>query len=296
MNEEKSENDLSGWCSTYGLITAQRILEGYKIKLQSDDLVHTLKSPDTFYNRLLRIPLRNVFNGIILQQARDYQLYAQKLFIDYLLSGEGSKPEESPGAATREDLEEARKSLLLMTENFHECELAHELLIAQSQVKLMKDAAEWQKVLISIAKEIKNGLAAFAIMKSDNVIMQSLIILLTSYDFKSHFNNKKTSWDSVEKILEIRLNNEIQQVFLDEISKLSNLFSATDASLTDFGLQIKQMSLQLRQFRTDFYNFIIRANELIKLLPDYTINSQQNLENREALFFDSTLGGLAESK
>ncbi|WP_019216832.1 hypothetical protein [Legionella tunisiensis] len=33
----------------------------------------------------------------------------KKLFVDYLLSGETAKDEESPGGLTRDDLEETRK-------------------------------------------------------------------------------------------------------------------------------------------------------------------------------------------
>ena len=86
MAEERTENELSIWLSTYGLITAERILERYGIHLQHEDLLSAIKNPKNFYHQLLRIPLKNVFNGIILQQAQDYQSYGQKIFIDYLMS------------------------------------------------------------------------------------------------------------------------------------------------------------------------------------------------------------------
>src|SRR5947209_7982025 len=100
MNEKHiaTQTEIAAWCSTYGLVTAQRLLELYKIKLDPDDLKQALKMPSSFYHGLLKIPMRNVFTGIIWQQARDYQIYAQKLFIDYLLSGETNKEEETPGA------------------------------------------------------------------------------------------------------------------------------------------------------------------------------------------------------
>ena len=90
MDGEKADNELSQWFSTYGVITAERILGNYKINLAHTDLVGAIKSPFSFYHRLLQVPLKNVLNGIVLQQANDYHIYAQKLFIDYLLSGESA--------------------------------------------------------------------------------------------------------------------------------------------------------------------------------------------------------------
>lgn len=296
MDEEQSQNNLSGWCSTYGIITAQRILEMYKIKLQSDDLIHALRTPNSFYNQLLRIPLGNVFNGIILQQSRDYQLYAQKLFIDYLLSGETGKEDTSPGGGTREDLEVERKTLLEMTEKFHACELEHERLIAKSQTTLMNDVVDWNKLLGEITLVIKNNLRSMDVNKSDKLIMQALITLLVRYEVKNNSVNKKESWGAAEKILETSLTTNAQQVFENEIGKLSNFVSEAGSGLLAYQDQVKQMGLQARQYRTDFYIFIIHVNELLKLLPDYKIDVIQDLDNREALYFDSTLGGNADSR
>jgi hypothetical protein len=296
MSEEKSQNELSGWFSTYGLITAQRILERYKITLQTEDLLQALKTPDTFYHRLMRVPLRNVYNGIIMQQARDYQLYAQKIFIDYLLSNEGGKSEDSPGAHTREELEEQRKLLIKMSDRFHELELLHEKLIAQSQSTLIKDVEDWHKVLRNLTKDIKNNLQALAIIKSDNTVMQALITLLTSYDFKDNLESKQGTWQRVEKILGASLTHESKQAFIKEINKLSKFASDTDTDLAEYNQKTKEMGMRLRQSRTDFYNFIVHANELIKLLPDYRADSHQTAENREALQFDYALGGTSEAE
>ncbi|MDP1603781.1 MAG: hypothetical protein Q8M03_11010 [Legionella sp.] len=295
MSEEQSQNELSGWFSTYGLITAQRILERYKINLQTDDLLQALKTPDTFYHRLMRVPLRNVYNGIILQQARDYQLYAQKIFIDYLLSNEGSKSDDSPGANTREDLEEQRKLLVKMSDNFHELEFLHEKLIAQSQATLIKDVDDWHKILDNLTTDIKNNLHALAIIKSENTVMQALITLLASYDFKDNLDKKEAAWQKVEKTLAAKITNESKQAFIKEISKLSKFASDTDTDLADYHQKIKEMGAKLRQCRTDLYNFIVHANELIKLLPDYRVDLHQMAENREALQFDYALGGTSET-
>ena len=49
MAEEQVENELSIWLSTYGLITAERILERFQIHLHHEDLLSAIKNPKSFY-------------------------------------------------------------------------------------------------------------------------------------------------------------------------------------------------------------------------------------------------------
>ena len=124
----------SQWFSTYGVITAERILGTYHIILAQTDLLAGIKNPHSFYHQMVQIPLKNVLNGIILQQANDYHIYVQKLFIDYLLSGESAKSEESQGAHTRESLESERKQLVSLGEEFNKKQLAHDSLIGKQPI------------------------------------------------------------------------------------------------------------------------------------------------------------------
>ncbi|KTD23090.1 Uncharacterised protein [Legionella lansingensis] len=292
MSEEKTENDLSEWLSTYGLITAERILERYKIRLQPEDLASAIKSPNTFYHRVLHVPLKNVLNGIILQQANDYQVYAQKLFIDYLLSGETSKSEDSPGGFTREDLEKERQELIRIGEAFHEQELVHNNLIAESQRSLMKLTEQWHKVLANVARDIKKALQAERVSASDNAVIQAINILLIMYDFTQteDVSLKGESWSRVEKILGQTLNNEARQKFVDQMPKLRDFMLETEPSFTAFMDKIGDMTAKLRDFRSQFYNLILRTNELIKVLPEFHFDPAQTEENKESLLFDAAIG------
>ena len=137
MNNKQEQMDWSAWFSTYGVLTAERILARFNIHLSSDDLRAAAHDPLSVYYQLLRVPLKNVFNGIILQQAQDYQIYAQKLFIDYLLSGEDTKEPDQPGAVVREDLETQRQALIEKGEQFQTLENNHQILIAESQATLI---------------------------------------------------------------------------------------------------------------------------------------------------------------
>lgn len=287
---EDNEHDLSTWVSTYGIITAQRILERYKITLSPDDLVHALKKQDSFYHHLLRVPLSNVFNGIILQQARDYQLYAQKLFIDYLLSGESGKTEESPGSSTREDLEIKRQELVSIAEAFHALEFTHERLIAKSQKSLMASANRWQEKIKQITAGLQKTMAKEGLPASQAEIMAVLVMLLSDYGKTDDLLNKKALWLRAEKMLKSSIAATHQALFVQEISKLSDLMDETMESVGNYEADVRDVTIELRQFRETFYQFILQTTELIKLLPEYRPNDAQIEENRESLYFDASIG------
>jgi hypothetical protein len=221
MNEQKEQkDDWSAWFSTYGLLTAQRILERFNVHLAHAELVNSIHDPHSVYFQLLRVPLKNVFNGIILQQAHDYQIYAQKLFVDYLLSGEDGKEESSPGAVVREDLEITREKLIEMDGEFREQERTHRILIAESQATLI-------------------------------TISQNLRQLLDKVSINPHFLNEE---------------------------------------LAEFIERSETMNLNLRNYRSQFYNIVLRITELLALLPDYRVDDVKINENRESLQFDALIG------
>jgi len=292
MSDKTAENDLTMWLSTYGLITAERILEKYKIRLQSSDLLTALKNPQGFYHRIMRIPLKNVLNGIILQQAHDYQVYVQKLLIDYLISGEGGRGEDSPGGDTRDDLEAERTRFVEMGETFHQQEVAHQQLIAQSQKALIKETGLWQKRLATTAKTIKEKLRHQDGNPSEDLILQSVNSLLVDYDLSQGNPLKHTGgqWARVETHLKQSLDLEARQVFVEQIAMLANYTADLDILLNGFMEKINEMNQGLKQYRSDFYSTILRVTDLIKLLPEYRHDMKQIEENREALRFDSEIG------
>lgn len=291
--KEATENELSIWLSTYGLITVERILERYKIRLQPEELIETIKNPNSFYHRLLKVPLKNVFNGIILQQANDYQVYVQKIFIDYLMSGESGKPEGAPGGLTREDLENERKSLVGMGEDFHQCEIDQSKLISASQQSLIQYAAEWRKKLNEAARKISTDLATHGMEKNIELITQVLNALLIQWDSSKEkkVDLKDNIWLRAEKIIGEKMSKDIKQLFVEAVTILSEFSAEIESSLENFVNQTDEMGIKVRQWRSDFHKFILRVNELIQSLPEYHFDLEQSQVNRESLYFDSELGG-----
>src|SRR3990167_2682339 len=176
------ESDLSNWLSTYGLVTVEKLLERFGVRLSGEDLLRAVKSPDCFFFRLIQVPLKNVFNGLILQQAKDYQVYAQKLFIDYLLSGEAVQE----GSSVRDALENTRKELVAMGEVFHEADLANDRLIARSQALLFTTAQLFNQQVQVSAKKVKQAFQRTGlIIHDEQLVINSLYTLLCDYDVKT---------------------------------------------------------------------------------------------------------------
>jgi hypothetical protein len=291
MNAEASENNSSLWLSTYSLITAKRILERYGITLNNEDLIPALKTPDSFYNHLLRVPLQNVFNGIIFQQVDEYQVYIQKMFVDYLVSGEGSKDKALPGANLREDIEEARLSLVIFNDGFQELELEQDKLIAKCQNTLVKNTKDWQIKIQNLGKELKINLTNFEISVSTEKIRKGMALLLLHANLKSEkVQLKPAEWDRIEKAMETQLHVEARQLLTEKIKQLGENYLMKQESLNDFYHQARGIEKRLMEYRNQFHDLILKVSTLINTLPDYKINSAQVRENKEMLHFDKDLG------
>ena len=150
-----TEPEYKAWISTYGLLTADRILSRFNIRLSTEELTQALNQKNNPYYILLRVPLKNIFNGIILQQANDYQVYVQKLLIDYRLSNEYSKDPESAGKNIRDDLNTV----------FDEVSDLIKLLTAQKtkHFRLISESQAWLIDYVKESKKLKKG--ADAILK-----------------------------------------------------------------------------------------------------------------------------------
>lgn len=128
------DDDVSNWYSTYGLVTIERIFALLKIRLSVEELHIVSRTHSSPYYQLIQVPLKNIFNGIIISQANDYREFAQKMLIDYLLSGAANlAPEQSKPEGARQDLELMRTDLIKYAEQFDLLQFDHFSLINESQ-------------------------------------------------------------------------------------------------------------------------------------------------------------------
>jgi hypothetical protein len=292
MSGAKSEIDISHWFSTYGVITAERILGKYQIKLTATDLITAIKIPFSFYHKLLEVPLKNVLNGIVLQQANDYHVYAQKLFIDYLLSGENAKDEASQGANVRESMENERQNLVTLGEEYHKKEGEHNNLIATSQTALMKITRDFNAALEKAITASSTTLKTAGLTDAKSSVRQAINHALVYCDLTDPQlqSNPFLFTEKMAENLKATLSQDVKTKLMKDLAEVLDVVINFDANIRPFAERAEEMTVQVNSFRSQFYNTIIRVNELIKLLPEYKINLEQDAINRESLYFDKTIG------
>jgi hypothetical protein len=241
---------------------------------------------------LLIVPLKNILNGIIFQQAQDYQVYAQKLFIDYLLSSETTKTEESPGFNTREDLEKERESLVNFGNDFNELEYNHKTLIAESQKSLLSLAKNLQNILSSAVNEMKKTLKEQGVSKDEKIVFQAVRESISDYEKLDDeiLSNSSVFWSKLNKALDIQLSDKQQAQFANIFLEFNGLRDEIKSNLDPYLERSSDIEINLKSFRSQFYNIILRSTELINMLPDYIIDKERDQENRGYLYFDSSIG------
>lgn len=292
MTEEKKEMDASMWFSSYGLITAKRILDRFDIHIDDEELTLAINNSQSIYYQLLRVPLKNIFNGIILQQAHDYQVYAQKLFIDYLLSAESVQNEEGPGANTREDLETERVKLISVGEGFSQQESEHLNLIAESQATLIGLSKNLQTSLQTATKKIQRILKESDIQKDDVSILKALHVAMVPLMSPLEKSDVETFFmKSLAEALDVRLTNELKQKLSIVLNDFGDPRVDLENTLASYLERAATIGTELRSYRRQFYDIILQTTELINYLPDHLKDEEREEENRSSLYFDSNLGG-----
>ena len=277
----------SHWIPTYGAVTAEKILERYDIRLTQEELFHALSNQNCVFLRLIQVPLKHVFNGLILQQAKDYQTYAQKQYIDYLISGDVDQEESQSGG----ELEATRKELVTIGEAFQEEELINEKLIAQSQLFLIKTTQKLNQKIGASAKKIKQAFIHSGFMAPDDqVFVKILHTLLCNYDENNGLPDEEQAWMRVEKLVGRSFELSLRDVLRAEVAMLSKMSSETQADIAKLTEEVLLISQSLKRFRADFASIIVRTNELLTMVSGYRIDEHQLKINQQDLYFDAKIG------
>jgi hypothetical protein len=289
MNDETKKVDIEQWYSTYGILTADRILSRYNIRLDHASLISAVKNPRSIYYQLLRVPLKNVYSGIIMQQAHDYQTYAQKLFVDYLISGQADKPEDSPGEAVRETLESERVNLKALNEQFEEENKIRYKLIAQSQETFIKHTKTMQQTLKTAAGQIKE-LSDTSASLSD--IKTAIRAALAAFEGEAAhmLDNDSPFWVFISEKLSVEIHSDMITGLQSSMKAINDYRNVVEQDHEQYSERCDEVILTMRNSRKAFYDLILRVKEKISYLPEYRENEELTLEQMETLLFDSSIG------
>lgn len=273
---------LSKFFSTYGLITAQKALEKCHINLNPEELLQVLKEPTALYYHVLQLPLGNIYNGIILQQIQDYQLFAQKLFIDYLLHAENEKKEQGGNESSREEITQKRLELINYSEQLQDMTLVQEKLIAQSQKAIIEH-------MDRLSKAIRQHIKAEDQHKLSSPLTSKMIHALLMHHTDLH-PITDAMWEHIKLISKEALSEQHLQLISAVSQSLSSTIEDIVRVLAEYNIKIKEMFETIKQFRDENRQFVLHLNELIYSIPDYGRDEEKNKANLEALTFDDNLG------
>lgn len=270
--------DETSWLSTYGLLTAERILETLHVELETEEIAANIKRPESVYYKLLRLPIRHVFNGLILQQANDYQICTQKLFVDYFLSGQADRPPESAGASIREALEQEHEQLKSMNQAFEEQSFEYEKLVADSQYDFIKVAKRLQQTIDALYSIVQKYVGS----QQEKNTLKKILHQLIAYHHDADWLVKTLNISDPTPAFQQQISAK-----LDEMDALSQTI---ENLLTTYQPKTKAMMEALKQSHQQFYDLIQRTRQLMYSLPEYPGAETQG-QHLESLEFDhDTIG------
>ncbi|MFY7697875.1 MAG: hypothetical protein ACOVQX_03525 [Legionella sp.] len=273
--------------STYSILTAEQIAKRLRLELSHDEIIEALKNSHGLYYQLLRIPSLHILNGIILQQAYDYQVYLQKLMVDYLLSEESSQ-EDGPAASIRHELEILRNELVTINEKFSSLEYNQKKFITKTQLISIELTQQLQKTIKATAKKINQLFYKQQIIKEDLQVEKTIRSVLI-YTDRVDANNI-VFWQFLTNQLDLSLSTGLQEQLQTILSDLDAYHLSIEKINAEYWEAIKNHNVEIKEYRKILHQFILKATDCIKLLPGYRSDDVSQSMHRAELNFDINLG------
>lgn len=279
------DEDLGQVLSTYQWVTACRILETYGLLLPGPYVIELIKTKSSFFYQLLKIPGINILNGIILEQVITYQIFIQKLFVEYLVSG-SADVEESMGAETRKQLETAREDMLQLSSLVEAQELEREKFIVESQRKILTWVKEFNAVVKKIRQDLQDEIKAIS---HEEVIISvnSLYHLFIDADGFCIQNSARVRfWQEIK----VNVTSDLENVLSLNTDKIKETESSLTSILDVYYNRAIEARDKLTDLRKNFYLAIATVQNLLNQLPGFQINEEEDAKNRSQLIFDANIG------
>jgi hypothetical protein len=266
--------------SSYQWMTAGRLLARAGIELAEKEVMVLLQHRQSFYYQLLLVPMMNVLNGIILDQAKEYQLFLQKLFVDYLMSGQADNDTADSGALIRQSLEQERVKMIEGNKRFEALQGEHHALIVTCQAALLALTKEWATALKTACAQGSQENLQISFKAAQQLFLQSEGCVVSA-----------DGWGLLEKTLGGAIPPESRASF----ESLSRFSTPLEAFITENLPLVRAQTLQFNEVRSAYYADILRVQELLYAVPLYQFDEPVDQKNRERLIFDTSIGAPQDS-
>ena len=289
MAEIDKNDDFENWYPTYGVMTAERILGRYNIKLDYKALIAAVKNSESIYYQLLKVPLKNVYSGILMDHASEYQSYVQKLFVDYLVSGQADAPEGSPGETTREAIEELRQELKRFNEHFEQEQAQRRELIASSQALLMNHGREINNLIREIAKLVNSNVDTTESITDITHMVHEAITESKALN-QDGFKADSAFWSKLSELLGAKPSEgliEQSQQYFNQLEEISSKIDQESEPLMGDADGIIEM---MKHEKSSIYQLILKVKEQLSFLPEYRDGEERAQENLSSITFDPKFG------
>lgn len=282
MTQENATEEVKQWLSTYGMMTAERILEKYQFNPGLKRLMPALKNPQSVYYQMMMIPVNNVLSGIVCEQAKSYQLYCQKIYIDYYVSGENSKPKDASGGQMRMHIEQLQEEFSSISDRFQRKENEYLEFIASSQADLIAFGKRLNSALQALIQTASQCIGEDA----TQAIKMTLAQVRGQQAFDEAYINEAVTL--VESYSVANLDAPASEKLKEGFERFFKRFQENESFEHNLS-RSKQYKPEFKQFQVQFYEHISLISPVIDNLSDYYIDEKSKEENESTLSFDKDL-------
>ncbi len=186
--------------STYALMIGRRILQDFDMDLSHKRLAAQISHPNTYLHKLMFIPAKILDIGVSFTECREYQIFRNQKFINYIFRGEDGKGEDQPGHEVRQRI----------------------MGLQDDAVKLDEEVSQWEKSYSKLAHELYDGLEA------KNKAFQEAVTLVAS-ELTSLLEDKQ-----------VELTEEFQTLLKTELKLLAADIILSEDVINTYRLTSKQ--------------------------------------------------------
>lgn len=285
--QPQKKDKASVFSSTYARMTAERLLDGLGVHLSREGLSSALQNRASFFEKLLTVPYKNILNGIILDQIHEYQVYIQKLFVEYFMSELASANHQGQeGEDTRRQVADCQLHLESLNEQLPRLHESHLKLIAKTQLELMNFVKEINHVALQLFEELLKDNQMLLDKKNQftKEIYQSIARLSMSDDnINDHFYQILAQ--QVNITMTETLRNQLVATF-----NVEGLINTLSKQIEENIHSIDKMHSQFCFMRNHLYDAIVTLQGALSMLPGKFLETSEVVADKTTLHFDRFLG------